>query len=189
MRSGWATIAAFAMAAGCVRGPENAAPIAPGPTVPEKAPTSSADAGRTLPPADAIHRYIGRWAPDVRQCKDGFWTFEERRLSAPNRVTCVFEHVNAVPGGYDVAAACLVEGTTTGDTIKLRFAESARAMLIESKTFGSLGLIFCGRPTAEASAPTDPAPAWTESVTVAPLPRGRAASVPSTRMDLLDFAR
>lgn len=96
----------------------------------------------TLPPADAPHRYLGRWAPDVQQCHDASWKFEERRLTSPSNVTCDFTRVSAVPGGYDISATCSIDAKT--DDIKVRFAESARAMLVESKTFPSMGLIFCG---------------------------------------------
>lgn len=48
--------------------------------------------------------------------------------------------MRAVPGGYDALLQC---GKEAGP-ITFRFAESAKAMLVESRLLGSKGLIFCG---------------------------------------------
>jgi hypothetical protein len=48
-----------------------------------------------------------------------------------------------VAGGYDIQAQCLAEGNRSDEVIKIRFAESAGAMLVESKTFSPVGLIPC----------------------------------------------
>ena len=49
-----------------------------------------------------------------------------------------------VSGGYDLHATCTAEAPPAPDLIKLRFAESAQAMLVESKTLTPRGLIYCG---------------------------------------------
>jgi hypothetical protein len=96
-----------------------------------------------LPPADAANRYVGRWAARENLCKSGTWRFEPERLVTAGEVVCDFDHVGKVPGGYDIAAMCRAEGETSKDTIKLRFAESAQAMLVQSKMW-DVGLIYCG---------------------------------------------
>jgi hypothetical protein len=53
--------------------------------------------------------------------------------------------VSEVPGGYDVKAMCTAEGPPTADTLQIRFAESAKAMLFNSKVIADTGLVFCGR--------------------------------------------
>ncbi len=89
-------------------------------------------------------RYVGRWAASDKLCKDGVWTFAEMDLSTAGEVHCDFSDVRDAPGGYDIDAICTAEGMRNNDTIKLRFAESAGAMLVESKTFRPIGLIRCG---------------------------------------------
>jgi hypothetical protein len=95
-------------------------------------------------PSPEPARYIGRWAAEERLCKDGAWEFAAMDLSTAGEVSCDFHKVQEAPGGYDVDATCFAEGARTDETIKLRFAESAGAMLVESKTFRPIGLIRCG---------------------------------------------
>jgi len=53
--------------------------------------------------------------------------------------------VTQVPGGYDVKATCTAKGPPATDTLEIRFAESAKAMLFKSKSIAEAGLVFCGR--------------------------------------------
>jgi hypothetical protein len=48
-----------------------------------------------------------------------------------------------MPGGYDLAAQCPTKKPIPTDLIKLRFAESAGAMLVESNAIAPTGLIYC----------------------------------------------
>jgi hypothetical protein len=48
-----------------------------------------------------------------------------------------------VPGGYDIAARCTSEGPPVDDLLELRFAQSARAMLFESRSIADAGLERC----------------------------------------------
>lgn len=122
----------------------------------QETPTTSASPAPLSPPAfntaetatpsptpTAAPRYVGRWAANEKLCKDGAWEFAEMDLSTAGEVHCDFHRVREAPGGYDIDATCTAEGTRTPDTIKLRFAESAGAMLVESKTFSPVGLIPC----------------------------------------------
>jgi hypothetical protein len=103
----------------------------------------SAEPG-ALPPADADLRFVGRWAAERRMCPNAAWRFTAGRLTTPAGSACTFDHVKKVPGGYDIAAHCTAEGPERADTIRLRFAESARAMLFESESIADTGLIYCG---------------------------------------------
>ena len=51
--------------------------------------------------------------------------------------------LRSVHGGFDIAARCTAEGPPTDDTLEIRFAESAGAMLFESSVIADAGLIRC----------------------------------------------
>jgi hypothetical protein len=112
------------------------------PAAPTPSPIAAATPGK-LPPADSAQRYVGRWAARQQLCDTGAWRFEPKRLTTAGEVSCDFDDVTKVPGGYDIAATCLAEGQTSQDTIRLRFAESAQAMLVSSKMWDQ-GLTYCG---------------------------------------------
>jgi hypothetical protein len=123
------------------------------PTAPETSPSPtpasspSPDSGepRKLPPAaGATPRYVGRWAASEQLCASGAWRFYATHLETAGEVSCSYNRVDTVPGGYDLHATCTAEAPPAPDLIKLRFAESAQAMLVDSKTFKSTGLIYCG---------------------------------------------
>ena len=106
--------------------------------------SESSNALGTLPPADAALRFVGKWATDKKYCASKPWTFTEKALSAADGPNCSFYKVTKVPGGYDVAAQCPDKQPVHTDLIKLRFAESARAMLVESNAIEPTGLVYCG---------------------------------------------
>ncbi len=91
-------------------------------------------------PEQASYRFIGRWAADVRSCDAAAWTFASDRLRSADGKNCRFTDVREAAGGYDIAARCAPGGN---DTIEIRFAESARAMLITSPVVGDAGLVRC----------------------------------------------
>lgn len=91
---------------------------------------------------EASYRFIGRWAGDVRKCGTP-WRFTATSLKTPDGAVCSFSKAAEVPGGYDVAGSCTAKGPPKDDLLKLRFAESARALLIESRTLGEAGLVRC----------------------------------------------
>lgn len=92
---------------------------------------------------DEPRRFVGRWATDEAGCATRAWRFTLDRLTTPAGSTCRFSRVSTVPGGYDITAVCTAEGPPAGDTLKLRFAESAGALLFESETVPDAGLIRC----------------------------------------------
>jgi hypothetical protein len=94
-------------------------------------------------PQPIAYRFVGRWAPNERNCADRAWRFTAHRLTTPAGAVCDFQSVRAVPGGFDIAARCTAEGPPADDTLQLRFAESARALLFESHTIADAGLVRC----------------------------------------------
>ena len=100
-----------------------------------------------LPPAASPTRYVGQWAAASLGCAEPAWRFEADRLTTRGEVSCAFMQVTPAPGGYDVAARCLAEGEERASTLRLRFAESAKAMLVAGGPFsGEIGLTYCGPP-------------------------------------------
>lgn len=88
-------------------------------------------------------RFVGRWAADQRSCARGAWRFTQTSLETPAGSVCRFSKVTRVPGGYDIAARCTAEGPPENDVLRLRFAESARALLFESRLIADTGLVAC----------------------------------------------
>jgi hypothetical protein len=104
-----------------------------------------ADRAGNLPSADAALRFVGRWAMDEASCAAKPWVFTADTLTATDGPHCTFYKVTKSPGGYDIAAQCPTKKPVHTDLIKLRFAESARAMLVESNAISPMGLIYCGK--------------------------------------------
>jgi hypothetical protein len=122
---------------------------APAPTAEstEPAPIPVAEAPAPEPdeqPPTEEPRFVGMWAADERMCADKAWRFAETSLTTPAGSVCQFTKVTPAAGGYDIAARCTAEGPETEDTLEIRFAESAEAMLFESDVIADAGLIECG---------------------------------------------
>lgn len=112
---------------------------------PAPAPAENTAAENPPPPSKRPYRFTGHWAVDQAACKSPPWKFTEKDLTTKGEVYCRFDRIASVPGGYDIAAACQAEGNETRETMRLRFAESAGAMLVESdQTYKAIGLIRCG---------------------------------------------
>jgi predicted small lipoprotein YifL len=105
----------------------------------------SGDARAALPSADAALRFVGKWATDQASCAAKPWVFTADTLKAADGPHCSFYKVTASPGGYDIAAECPTKEPVHTDLIKLRFAESAQAMLVESNAISPMGLVYCGK--------------------------------------------
>jgi hypothetical protein len=148
MRNGWLLGAAAVALAAC--GPKTAAPPpAPAPvTAPEPepaAPARPAAPGTALPSPDQAARYMGRWAAAVAACDDEAWVFRRDGLDGPAGARCTFEAVGRTASGYEITARCAGPARRGAATLHLRFAESAKAMLVDGGPFGSgAGLIWCG---------------------------------------------
>jgi hypothetical protein len=114
-------------------------------TVNSASPAGTANQSGILPPANAALRFVGTWARSAANCASSPWRFTKDELSASGGPRCSFYDVKKVPGGYDVAAQCPTKEPVHTDLIKLRFAESARAMLVESNAIKPMGLVYCGK--------------------------------------------
>jgi hypothetical protein len=145
-------LAAAALLAGCDNPPTGDTPSSPvgagGPVGGNAAnmveEVSPREAGDLPPPSEGL-RFIGKWAADERSCESAAWQFTQTTLRTPAGSVCGFDRVTEVPGGYDIQATCTAEAPPTSDMLKIRFAESAKAMLFESETIADAGLVFCGR--------------------------------------------
>ena len=98
-----------------------------------------------LPPSNAALRFVGTWAKDKASCALKPWRFTRDELSATDGPHCSIYDLKTVPGGYDIAVQCPAKKPDPTDLIKLRFAQSAGAMLIESNAIEPMGLIYCGK--------------------------------------------
>ena len=101
-------------------------------------PIASAPSHTGQPP-----RFVGLWAAETRLCGSAAWRFSETELHTPAGSACRFSDVREVPGGYDIAARCTAEAPERDDVLKLRFAESAGALLFESESIADAGLVRC----------------------------------------------
>lgn len=106
-------------------------------------PAAKRDKLGALPPADSEPRFLGRWAASEEMCTKKAWRFTAAGLEMPTGSACRFDKVMKVPGGYDVEARCAAEGRERAERIRLRFAESARAMLFEAEGIADAGLVYC----------------------------------------------
>lgn len=125
-------VAALALAAcGQPQAPDTAA----GP--PTAIPHPAAPAPDAGPP-----RFVGRWATAEGSCEQA-WEFRADGLETPGHVACTFSSVTPASGGYDIAATCTAEAPPAPYNIEIRFAESARAMLVSGGPMSSAALIAC----------------------------------------------
>ena len=146
-------LALAASLAGC----DNPVPTAQEPGGPirtdEPARETSENAAAKITPVDqgdvpapgANRRFIGLWAADTKMCESAPWRFTDTTLTTPAGSRCSFNRVTDVPGGYDIQATCTAEGPPASDTLKVRFAQSAGAMLFESEVIADAGLLLCDR--------------------------------------------
>ncbi len=94
------------------------------------------------PEQPASYRFVGRWATEAGKCATP-WRFTATSLKTPAGAVCSFSNVNEVPGGFDIAASCITGDAPKDDSLQLRFAESAKALLVESRVVGDAGLVRC----------------------------------------------
>ncbi len=87
--------------------------------------------------------YVGRWAADPSYCAAGAWVFAERSLNTAGEVSCTFTTVTSTATGYTIQASCTAEAPPAPATIRLSYAQSAQALLVEGGPFSPIGLIRC----------------------------------------------
>lgn len=97
------------------------------------------------PPSEEAPRYVGLWATTAEGCTNPAWRFRRDGVSTLGEVSCSFEQVSNTNSGYEIAATCHAEGTTTQHNMQVSFAESARAMMISDGPWsGATSLVYCG---------------------------------------------
>lgn len=106
---------------------------AAGPVAPPPAPSAGSEAPF----------FVGRWAAADTACGHAAWSFTRTGLETPGEVSCTFEQVTRTPQGYDITAICSAEGPPRQEQIRLSYAQSARALLVEGGPFAPVGLVAC----------------------------------------------
>lgn len=140
-----AILAAALLLAAC--GEAAAPPAQPPQAKPPPPPEAAAEIkpGEGLPPASSANRYVGRWAAAETACGHAAWRFTVTDLNTAGEVSCKFDRVTRTAAGYDIDATCVAQAPPEKSVIRLTFAESAKAMMVEGGPFsGSVGLIYCG---------------------------------------------
>ena len=144
----WPVVLALALAAwGHRQGPRENQTTADQKVTADTAPQlngTQSNSEAKLPPANAALRFVGTWAANQAECSSKPWIFTDKAL-AGSGPQCDFYKVSKSPGGYDIAATCPAKEPVHTDLIRLRFAESAGAMLVESNAIPPTGLVYCGK--------------------------------------------
>ncbi len=145
-------IASALLAAACGKGPTTGEPNGPLRTddaITNEAPNAAeqVESGQAgdLPAPGAVPRFVGNWAKNQQSCHSAVWKFTDSTLRTPDGESCSFNRVTEAAGGYDIQATCSAKGGPQSELLKIRFAESAKAMLLDSKELKNAGLVFCGR--------------------------------------------
>ncbi len=105
--------------------------------------TSAPSGFGTIASANAPLRFLGTWAANKAACISAPWHFTRSEMRAANGDHCTIYQVSELPGGYDLAVQCPAKKPLPTDLIKLRFAQSAGAMLVESNAIAPTGLVKC----------------------------------------------
>jgi hypothetical protein len=130
----------FATAAACGQSREE--PAAPTAAAAAEAPATPRG---KLPPLDSHARYVGVWAAAETACGHEAWRLSTDRLEGPAFMACDFQQVTPEQGEYSIAAKCTDGANENAANIRLSFAESAQAMLMQGVPgTADVGLVYCG---------------------------------------------
>jgi hypothetical protein len=99
---------------------------------------AAGEGGETEPPF-----FVGRWAATTDLCATAAWVFTETGLATSGEVTCTFDTVTRTRTGYDLQATCTAEAPPAPYLIRLAYAQSAQALLVEEGPFDPIGLVAC----------------------------------------------
>ena len=87
--------------------------------------------------------YVGRWAAEASYCAAGAWVFTATTLNTAGEVSCTFNTITPTTTGYTIQATCTAEAPPAPATLRLSYAQSAQALLVEGGPFAPIGLIRC----------------------------------------------
>lgn len=91
-------------------------------------------------PANAF--YVGEWAREAADCPARAWSIHANALQAPEGA-CDFRTIAPVQEGFAVEADCRWAGKAVHASMRLSYAQSAKALLISGSPAGDVGLIAC----------------------------------------------
>lgn len=97
------------------------------------------DNGRT----EEVPYFVGRWAAREEMCADAAWELTQTRLSTPGHTVCTFDHVKQANGIFHIAATCTAEGPPAAYDLKISYAQSVKALLVEGGPMQPVGLVAC----------------------------------------------
>ena len=87
--------------------------------------------------------FVGRWAAKEEMCGNAAWEITGARLSTPGHTVCDFDQVKKVEGIYRIDATCTAEGPPAEYELRVSYAQSAKALLIEGGPMEPIGLVAC----------------------------------------------
>lgn len=87
--------------------------------------------------------YVGRWAADASYCVAGAWVFTATTLNTAGEVSCTFNTITPTATGYTIQATCTAEAPPAPATLRLSYARSAQALLVEGGPLAPIGLVRC----------------------------------------------
>jgi len=99
--------------------------------------------GAAVRDAKEVPFFVGRWAAEESLCRNAAWEITRTSLSTPGHAVCDFEEIENSPSGYEITATCTAEGPPAAYTLKMSYAQSARALLIDGGPFQPVGLVSC----------------------------------------------
>lgn len=87
--------------------------------------------------------FVGRWAANDDMCAKAAWEITHSRLTTPGHTVCDFDHVRQIEGIYRIDATCTAEGPPAGYELRVSYAQSAKALLVEGGPMEPIGLVAC----------------------------------------------
>jgi len=134
-------IAALAlMTSAC--GPQQNAETPPSAPAPAPLPPQALPAPAPKPAPNTNAFYVGKWAKSQADCDANAWSITQNALTAPDG-HCAFDQVAPVTEGFAVEASCQWAGKPVHASMRLSYAQSAKALLISGSPGGDVGLIAC----------------------------------------------
>ncbi|MDD3837758.1 MAG: hypothetical protein PHG43_07970 [Phenylobacterium sp.] len=115
----------------------------PAPAVAAEAPAPQQGPPPPEPPPPA---YVGLWAAKADLCPQGAWVFDRDRVVTAGEVACEFRDVAETDTGFQVTAACAVDGVTRPYRFSLLLADPSppRSMTVSRGPWlGPITLIPC----------------------------------------------
>src|SRR5690606_20968318 len=108
-----------------------------------KADTGQGNSGEAKSGGSETPFFVGRWAAKEEMCGKAAWEITGSRLSTPGHTVCDFDQVRKVEGIYRIDATCTAEGPPGQYDLRVSYAQSAKALLVEGGPMEPVGLAAC----------------------------------------------